>query len=285
MIRAAVLLVCAACWLPAHAQYAPANSEWNRPIAPFRIAGNLYYAGAADVSVFLIATSEGHILLDSGFRETVPILESNLKKLGFRMEDIHLLLTSHGHYDHVGGLAEIKARTRARFLVNPAEAPLFSRGGKGDFAFQDRYSYPPVEPDAYLRDGEPVRLGAAVLTPYFTPGHTKGCTSWTTTIQEGEQRYRVVIPCSLTAPGYKLAGNPQYPEIMQDFESSIAKLRALPCDIFLAGHSWEFGLHRKIQARAENASRNPFVDPDGYRQFLDKAQAALRKQAEGQRAR
>lgn len=272
MIRFAAVILLAT---GAAAQYAPAVAEWNRPIEPFRIVGNLYYVGASDVSSFLIATPAGHILLDGGFRETAPLIESNVKKLGFRIGDVRLLLISHGHYDHVGSMAEIKARTKARLLASPADAELLTRGGRGDFAFEDRYPYPPVTPDGLLRDGETVRLGGAVLTAHFTPGHTKGCTSWTTAIQDGGRVYRVVIACSVTAPGYRLVGNARYPEILQDFEATFAKLRAMPCDIFLSLHSWDFGLQRKMQAKTADA----FVDREGWLAFLDKGQAAIRKQA------
>jgi len=285
MLRPAAFVLCAVLGLGAHAQYAPADPEWNRPIEPFRIAGNLYYVGSANVSSFLIATSGGLILLDTGFREAEPALESNIRKLGFRLEDVRLLLISHAHCDHVGAMAGIKARTKARLLASPADAPLLARGGKGDFAFEDKYLYPPVAADALLADGEPVRLGDAVLTPRFTPGHTKGSTSWTTTIQEGERRYRVVIAASLSAPGYRLVDNPRYPEIVRDYRASFATLRALPCDIFLSMHSWDFELDRKIRARAEDATRNPFVDPEGYRRFLDKAQAAFEERLRAQGGR
>jgi metallo-beta-lactamase class B len=127
-----------------------------------------------------------------------------------------------------------------------------------------------------LRDGEPVRLGGLALTPHFTPGHTKGCTTWTATISDGRQPYHVVIPCSLSAPDYRLVGNAKYPAIAHDFETSIATMRALPCDIFLATHSWDFDLPRKIEALKSGAGDNPFVDPAGYVQYLDRAQAALR---------
>jgi metallo-beta-lactamase class B len=276
----AALIVFATACLTAHGQYATANPAWNRSIDPFRIVGNLYYVGASDVSAYLLTTPEGHILIDSGFAETVPLIEANLKKLGFRLEDIRLLLISHGHFDHVGGIAELKARTKARLLVNPIENALLARGGKGDFAFQDKYSFAPVMPDAALSDGEEVSLGGTVLKAHFTPGHTKGCTSWTTTITEGGRVYRVVIAASLTAPGYRLIDNPDYPGIGADYEASIAKLRALPCDIFLSLHSWDFGLHAKIAAQAKDGA---FVDPEGYRCFLDKSETALRKQIAEQR--
>jgi metallo-beta-lactamase class B len=281
MHRVAALVLCLAlgCAPFAAAQYAPANPEWNRQIEPFRIVGNLYYVGAADVSSYLIATPAGLILVDTGYRETVPIIEANVAKLGFHLADIHLLLTAHAHFDHVGGVAEIKARTKARVLASPGDAPLLERGGKDDFSFGDRYPYQPVKPDALLRDGEQVGLGGVMLTPHFTPGHTKGATSWTMTIREGDRDYHVVIVSSLSTPDYRLPDNPKYPTIMQDFASTFATLRALPCDIFLTEHSWDFDLPGKIQRRAADPAHNPFVDPEGYRRFLDKMEASLHKLA------
>ena len=264
--------------LAALTQYTPPNAAWNRPMEPFRIVGNIYYVGASDVSAFLITTPEGHILLDTGFLETAPLVESNVKKLGFRMDDIRLLLASHAHYDHAGGMAALKSRTKARLLINPKEADLFARGGKGDFAFGDQYAFPAVKPDGLLRDGGEIRLGGVVLTAYFTPGHTQGCTSYSTMVREGGRLHNVVFPCSLTAPGYQLVNNPKYPNIVEDYEATFAKLRALPCDVFLGGHSWDFGLAEKLKARASGVSGNPFVDPQGYRDWLDRSVAAFRKQ-------
>jgi metallo-beta-lactamase class B len=140
--------------LPCAAQYAPPNAKWNQPVPPFRIADNLYYVGAEGVASYLITTPAGDILLDTGFRETVPLVEASIRQLGFRVGDIRVLLISHGHFDHVGGQAAMKAATHAKLLVSPAEAPLLERGGKGDFAFGDRLNYPPVTPDGLLKDGK-----------------------------------------------------------------------------------------------------------------------------------
>ncbi|MBL0157061.1 MAG: subclass B3 metallo-beta-lactamase [Bryobacterales bacterium] len=263
--------------LLAAGQFTPANPEWNQPVAPFRIAGNLYYVGASGVSSFLITTPEGHYLLDTGFSETVPQIEANIQKLGFRLSDVRFLLISHGHYDHIAGVASLKARTKAKLLANPAEAPLLQRGGKGDFAFADRFPYPPVTPDRMLHDGEQISLGGTVMTAHFTPGHTKGCTSWTTTVKEDGKDLRVVIPCSVSAPGYQLVNNPKYPEIQKDFAASIAKLRALPSDIFVSPHGWDFDLEGKVKARAAVPTRNPFIDPKGLPRYLDKSEAAIRE--------
>lgn len=269
--------------LPAAGQYAPAVAAWNRPVEPFCIVGNLYYVGASGVASYLIATPDGHILIDTGFSETLSHIEANMKKLGFRLADIRVLLISHAHYDHVGGMAELKKRTNVRLLVNPAERALLQRGGGGDFAFKDRYRYAPVAADGELHDGEVVKLGGAELTAHFTPGHTKGTTSWTMTVPADGREYRVVIAASMTAPGYQLVGNAEHPEIVDDFRGSFAKLRALPCDIFLSLHGWDFGLDDKMQARTKNPGANPFVDPEGYRRFLDKTEVKLNQQVEAQR--
>jgi metallo-beta-lactamase class B len=268
----------------AFAQYTRAEAEWNQPVEPFRIAGNLYYVGATNVASYAIATSEGLILVDTGFRETVPIIQRNLQKLGFRLEDVRLLLALHAHYDHVGGVADIKSRTKARFLASPGDAPLFERGGKDDFAFGDRFLYPPVKPDALLSDGEPVGLGGTMLTPHFTPGHTKGATSWTMTVRDGDRDYHVMIASSVSTPDYRLIDNPKYPAIVHDLESSFATLRTLPCDIFLTEHSWQFGLPDKMQRRAADPSHNPFVDPEACRRFIESGEASLHKLVAEQKA-
>jgi metallo-beta-lactamase class B len=282
-MRLAATIFLAVCPMGAGSRFAPAVAKWNRPVAAFRVAGNIYYVGASDVSSYLITTPQGHILLDTGFRETVPMIEANVRKLGFRVEDIRLLLISHAHYDHVGGIAAVKARTGAKLLANPADAPLLKRGGTGDFAFGDRFPYPPAMPDRLLHDGEEVRLGDTVMTAHFTPGHTKGCTTWTTVVTDGGKSLHVVFPCSVSAPGYQLVNNQKYPEIIADFEHSIATLRALPCDIFLGLHSWEFDLPGKMAAKAGNSASNPFVDPEGYGRYLDRAQAAIEEAIEKQK--
>ena len=278
VIAVAFLSVCAP---HARGQYAPANPEWNRPVEPFRIVGNLYYVGVSDVSSYLFANPEGHVLLDGAFHESVPLIEANIRKLGFRLEDVRVLLSSHGHYDHAGGLAGIKERSKARLLASPAEAPLLARGGRGDFAFKDRVPFPPVRTDELLHDGQQVQLGGTALTAHFTPGHTKGCTTWTAIVREGGKDFRVVIPCSVSAPGYLLVDNPAYPGILNDYESTLAKLRALPCDIFLGLHSWDFGLKEKAAAKAPGA----FAGAESYVRYLDKGQTAIRDQVKKQKQR
>src|SRR5215213_9193769 len=130
----------------------PTSRSWNQPVEPFRIAGNLYYVGASDIAAYLVATPEGHILLDGGFVETVPLIRESVKKLGFKIEDVKILLNTHAHYDHAGGLAELKKLTGATFHASEKDAPLHARGGKGDFHFGDQFPYPPVTADRLLKD-------------------------------------------------------------------------------------------------------------------------------------
>jgi metallo-beta-lactamase class B len=280
MFRLFVLLSALLISLSAPAQYAPANAEWNKPVAPFRIADNLYYVGVKGVSSYLIVTPQGDILVDAGFRETVPLIEASIRKLGFHVEDVHILLSSHAHFDHVGGLAAMKAATHARLLASPGDAPLLERGGRGDFAFADRARFPPVKVDELLQDGVPVRLDGVAMTPHFTPGHTKGCTTWTMTAHDRGQLRHVVFACSLSAPGYQVVNNPRYPKILEDYKTSIATMRGLPCDIFLAAHPGQFGMDDKLaKLQAHPDAPNPFVDAAGYKAYLDDSEADLNKMA------
>jgi metallo-beta-lactamase class B len=278
MLRALALLCTLIVSPSVIAQYAPANAKWNKPVPPFRIADNLYYVGVKGVSSYLIVTPQGDILLDAGFRETVPLIEASIRKLGFHVEDVHILLSSHAHFDHVGGLAAMKAATHARLLASPGDAPLLESGGRDDFAFGDRARFPPVKVDALLQDGVPVRLDGVAMTPHFTPGHTKGCTTWTMTAHDRGQLRHVVFACSLSAPGYQVVNNPRYPRILEDYKTSIATMRELPCDIFLAAHPGQFGMDEKLaKLKAHPDGPNPFYDPAGYKQYLDDSEAGLKE--------
>jgi metallo-beta-lactamase class B len=223
--------------------YTPANPEWNKPVEPFRISGNLYYVGANDVTSFLLTSDKGHVLLDSGFRETVPQIVANVKKLGFKLENIRYLLLTQSHYDHAAGLAELKRLIpKAQLLASKEDAEQLARGGKGDFAFQDHFQFEPVKADRIIAPGERLVLGDIDMKAYITPGHTKGCTTWTTRI---ERKYDVVFVCSVSSPDYKLKNNPRYPNIVEDFERTFDLLEAMPCDIYLSAHAGQFNMEEK----------------------------------------
>ncbi|MGE0641910.1 MAG: subclass B3 metallo-beta-lactamase [Thermoanaerobaculia bacterium] len=263
------------------AQATPEWREWNRPVEPFRIAPDLYYVGASDIASYLITTPAGHLLLDGGFVETAPQIEENIGKLGFALSDVRILLNSHAHFDHAGGLAELKRATGAKLYASAGDADLLERGGKGDFRFGDEGAFPPVAVDRRLADGDTVELGGTTLTAHVTAGHTRGCTTWT--FSRGA--LRAVVVCSASILDYRFVGEESYPGIRADFEKTFATLHALPCDLFLAPHAGFFDLagKRRMAERGMGMS-NPFVDPGGYRAWVDRMEESFRKAVAEQRA-
>ncbi|MDQ3804277.1 MAG: subclass B3 metallo-beta-lactamase [Acidobacteriota bacterium] len=231
----------------------------------------------------MITTPAGHILLDSGFAETVPLIRRNVARLGFRLADVKILINSHAHYDHAGGLALLKEETGARLFASEADAALLAAGGKGDFHFGDRLSYAPVKADRVLRDGDRVELGGVKLAARLTPGHTRGSTTWTMRVKEGRQRYDVVFAGSTSVPGYKLVGNPQYPGIVADYERTFRLLKRLPCDVFLAPHGQFFSMREKSELLARGKTPNPFLDARGYRDYIARNERAFREQLRKER--
>jgi metallo-beta-lactamase class B len=250
--------------------------SWNQPFKPLRIVGNVYYVGASGVSSYLITSPEGHVLIDTGFEQTVPIIRENVKTLGFRMEDIKFILASHAHLDHTGGHALTKELTGARIVMSEADAALLASGGKDDF-MDEVTVYRPARADRIVRDRERVTLGNIVLTAHLTPGHTKGCTTWTMVVDDGGQHHNVVFFGS-TSVLAKLVNNSKYPEIARDYAATFRKLKALPCDVFLAPHASFFGLEEK--AREVGTGKNPFVDAKAFEKFVVTAEQNFLKQLE-----
>ena len=271
-IVTALSFLCVVPALPgaANAQADSAARSWNEPVPPFRIIGNLYYIGAADITSYLIVTSDGLIVIDGGLVETAPQILANIRTLGFDPQDIRILLNSHAHYDHAGGLAQLKRLTGAQLVAGLGDSALLAAGGHGDFAFGDRFPFPPVTVDRTVTDGDTVRLGDTYLVAVATPGHTKGCTTWTMPVTQDGHGYQAVFICSLTIGEYALRGNPAYPTIAADFRASIARLRLVRCDVFLAPHGSIFDLQSKMARRA-GAGTSPFIDPDGCRRYIDGA--------------
>jgi len=256
----------------AFAQPNPTWRSWNQPVEPFRIVGNIYYVGASDIASYLITSSQGHILIDGGFVETAPMIRDNIGKLGFKVEDVKFLLNSHAHFDHAAGLAQLKQWTGAQFVASRADGDQIARGGHNDPMWGDKYLFPPTKPDRIIADGETVTVGNNVLTAHLTPGHTKGCTTWTTTTEDRGRRYNVLFLCSVSAPGYKLVNNPNYPNIVTDYEHTFAYLNSLPCDVFLAAHASMFNMTEKRAAQIADPTRNPFIDPQQFHAYLAQAQ-------------
>lgn len=253
------------------------DPAWTAPFPPFRIAGNLYYVGGADLASYLIVTPQGDILINSSLEQSVPLIRKSVEQLGFHFTDIKILLISHAHYDHCAGSAEIKKLTGARYCVMDADVPVVESGGRNDFhyAHDKTMWFPPAHVDRVLHDGDTVSLGGTVLTAHLTAGHTKGTTTWTLGEAEAGKTLHVVIVGSPNVnPGYKLVGNTQYPHIAADYEHEFEVLKSLPCDIFLGAHGGYFGLQQKY-ARWKAGDRNAFVDPQGYRAYVANRERAF----------
>jgi metallo-beta-lactamase class B len=225
---------------PSHAQATDEWRSWNRPVEPFRIAGNLWYVGASDVTAYLITTPAGHVILDGGFVETAPQILANVRKLGFDPKDVKFLLNTHAHLDHAGGLAELKRETGALLVASAEDAPALENGDRNDFAWGDTMTFPPVAVDRRIGDGETVPIGGTTLVAHLTSGHTRGCTTWSLAIGEADPRPTALFLCGVTAPGYKLVGNEKWPGIAEALETTFRKLESLPCDYFLAAHGSVF---------------------------------------------
>ena len=241
--------------------------NWTRPVEPRKIIGNIYYVGSNLISSFLITTPAGHILLDTGPVEMLPQVKANIKKLGFKPADVKLLLNSHAHFDHCGGFAEFKQDTGASVIASKEDGELMARGGKDDFAWGDDLAYEPIKPDRIVADGESIELGGAKLTAYLTPGHTKGCITWSMRTEENGRAYDVVFVCGLTVSTYKLTNNVKYPNIVEDARASLQKLRAMHADVMLASHGFYFDYENKA-SRQKPGAPNPFVDPSELQRHI-----------------
>ncbi len=250
------------------------DRAWNQPVEPFRIAGNIYYVGASDITSYLITTTKGHILIDSGFIETVPQITANVKKLGFKLEDIKVLLNSHAHYDHAGGLAELRRLTGARLMISEPDVELLANGGNGDPNFGDRFPFEGARADKSLRNGERVKLGRVTLKANITPGHTRGCTTWTTDTMHQGRKLKAIFVCSTSAPGYTLFKNEKYPDIFADYIRTFDFLEKIQPDIFLGSHGGIYGLEEKI-GRMRSGREDAFIDPAGYKKYVAASRAAI----------
>jgi metallo-beta-lactamase class B len=241
----------------------------NNPVKPFRIMGNIYYVGLTNYTSFLITTPKGLILLDTEDKQFVPNIRENIEALGFHLKDIKILLQTHAHVDHVGGLAALQEQTGAKVLVMAEDESVLADGGKSDFRNDGRELWKPVRADKTLRDGEKVELGGVTMVAHLTPGHTKGCTTWTTVAAEKGRKYHVVFICSNRLnDGVPLIGNKKYPNIADAYASGFKKLKTLPCDVFLASHAYMFNMDEKLKRMQEGAQQNPFIDPQGCKEYV-----------------
>lgn len=263
---------------------AQGSPEWTEPFPPHRVIDNIYYVGSKGLASYLVTTPQGHILINSSLEASVPLIRDSVEKLGFRFNDIKILLISHAHWDHCAGSAAIKELTGATYMVMDADAPEIEAGGKGNFQYGDSPNsrYPPVKVDRVLRDGDQVKLGDTVLVAHLTPGHTKGTTTWTTQAREGGKTYNVVIIGSPNVnAGYKLVDNALYPQIAADYERMFAVLKSLPGEVFLGAHGNYYGMEEKFTRRTAGGA-NPFIDPEGYKRYVAEKEQAFRSELQKQ---
>jgi len=251
---------------------------WFDPADPIQIADNLYYVGSKDLASFLVTTPKGNILINTGLECTVSLIQANVAKLDQEFKDIKIILISHAHIDHCAGSAAIKALTGAEYMVMDADVPVVESGGKSDFQYGNIgwLHFPPTKVDRVLHDLDEVSLGGTVLVAHLTPGHTKGCTTWTMKAREGGTTRNVVIVGSPNVNfGYRLVNNRCYPQIARDFQRTFRVLRSLPCDIFLGAHGGFFDLETKRSRGDPDSQRRAFRDHDGYVKFLAEREQAL----------
>jgi metallo-beta-lactamase class B len=256
-----------------------ADNPETTPVDPFRIVGNLYYVGSADLASYLIVTPKGDILINSSLESSVPLIRSSVEKLGFRFKDIKILLISHAHWDHDAGSAEVKRQTGAQYMVMDGDVSVVESGGEKDFAYTE-HRYAAAKVDRVLRDGDEVRLGGAVLVAHKTPGHTRGCTTWTLREKERRRLLDVVIVGSwYVNPGYRLVDRSgqaaSYPGIAEDYERTFSALKNLPCDVFLGAHGMYFGMLEKLSRVEAGSTENVWVDPLGYRAAVAERKTAF----------
>ena len=255
------------------------------PFPAHHVIGNIYFVGSKGLGIYLVATPQGHILINAGLQDSVPMIQQSVEKVGFRFADIKILLISHAHFDHDAGAARIKKLTGAKYMVMDSDVPVVESGGKEDFFYGHipAMLYPAAKVDRVLHDGDTVSLGDTVLTAHLTPGHTKGCTTWTMKVHEGGERYDVVIVGSPNVnEGYKLVNNAAYPQITSDYEKTFGVLRSLHCDVFLGAHGNYYDMESKYARMTGSA--NSFVDPKGYQEYVNERERVFRADLAHQQA-
>ena len=251
------------------------------PAEPFRIAGNFYYVGATDVSAFLLTSPEGHVVLDAGYPTTARLVMASIEKLGFKIKDVRVLINSEPHPDHAGGLGVIQQASGAALWLSEASADAIAAGGsEPDMSLPLRaifwlgiVGYPPPRVDHRFKDGETIRVGPVALTAHVTAGHSRGCTSWSFPVRDGDRVLNVVSACDLGMTGLM-----SYPERSADLERSFRLLRGLNVDIWVTAHARAWGRYRKfVESGAATNPVDAFVDPEGYRAYIDRMETDFRK--------
>jgi metallo-beta-lactamase class B len=255
--------------------FAQTNPAWKRPFPPHKIAGNLYYVGTEDLACFVFTTPAGDILVNTGLADSAPLIRESFRKLGFRLEDVKILLTMQAHYDHVAAMNEIRKITGAKVYITEADAPVLEDGGKSDPFLGPEYRFAPVAVDRRLKDGDVVSLGGTELKVVLTPGHTRGSVSYATSLIDQGQK-RSVLLANMNTVVMPLVGNRKYPQIVEDYERAYAAQGQLTPDIWVAAHAAQYNMAAKVKAGS-------FVDPQGYKQAVEHYQSLFHETLEKER--
>jgi metallo-beta-lactamase class B len=234
--------------------------NWTRPTEPVELFDNVYWVGTEGLAAYLFSTSEGLILLDVGMPENAHLVEANIVKLGFGVKDVKYLLNSHAHFDHSGGLAQLKADSGAQMVASEGDRHALETGVYPGWEDRTDLNFPPVKVDRVVGDGDTVTLGGVTLTANLTPGHSPGCTSWSFTVRDQGREYRAMVFCSASVALNRLAPNPQYPGIVDDYRATFRRMKTMPVDVYLTPHPEQFDMAGKL-ARLGHDEANPFVDP------------------------
>jgi metallo-beta-lactamase class B len=260
---------------------------WNAPQEPFRVFGNTYYVGTAGLSAVIVASDEGLVLVDGALPQSAPLIDRNIQALGFRTQDVRLIVNSHAHYDHAGGIAAIERATGAVVAASASGARALEQGrpvpddpqaASGDF--------PPVKNVRVAGEGDVLRVGPLAITAHLTPGHTPGSTTWTWQSCEGARCLNVVYADSLNSvslPGFRFTGDATHPSRVESFRQSIAKVAALPCDILLSVHPEFVQIPRKLALRTKQPATNPFIDTSACRTYAAAASKSLDRRVADER--
>ena len=265
-------------------QRAQFHGPYSQPEEPFRLIGNIYYVGAKNIASYLITTPQGHILVDTGTTEMTPVITANVQKLGFTLRDIKIMLSSHAHFDHIGGHAAMKKATGARVMAMRLDAEALEAGM--DKSPLGDEGWPPVKVDRVLTDGETVTLGGTTLHAVWAPGHTPGCTVWTTSVADAGKNYAVAIfGCGGPNAGVKLVGNQRFPRLVDETLATFRKLKMLEPDIYVTGHP-QMLFAGKINRMKAGERPHPLLDPgaQAWTKMLDDAETNFMKRVQAERA-
>ena len=252
-----------------------AQANWNKPAEPFHVIDNIYYVGTEGLGAYLFTGEEGHVLLDGATPEGAAVIKANIAKLGFKLSDVKILLNSHAHFDHSGGLADLKAATGATLQAMEGDISALEGGFYLGSEDVKTMGAPPVKVDRVLKDGDKVELPGITLVAHATPGHSRGCTSWGTTASAGRENYEVLVFCSATVAANRITPPLQYDGIVEDYRTTFAKAKTMRVDIPLAPHPEFFGLLQKADKAKADKTQNFFVDPGAFQPYIKRLEEAF----------